>query len=71
MTSLPIIEQEHGCGEQIANASGNSDANCHRKRTGYSRKLVKENPSLCNDCVYNDERFRTPLNEAWPKTNKF
>ena len=40
------------CRSEMPVNSGNSDANCHRKRYCYSVKLLRENPDICNGCVY-------------------
>ncbi len=45
-----------GTGYEMETCSGNSDANCHRIRPNYARRLVKKDNSICNDCVYNERK---------------
>jgi hypothetical protein len=47
---------EFPCGDTQAlfECSGNSDANCHRKRKMRALKLITKTPSTCDGCVYND-----------------
>lgn len=54
------------CEKEFQPNHANSDANCYRKRPYASRKLVKDNPSICKDCVYNEREEGKELEDAAP-----
>lgn len=42
------------CGNDFTICSENGDAKCYRERELYSEKIVRNMPSICDNCVYNN-----------------
>jgi hypothetical protein len=52
------------CGKSFDINCRNSDANCHRKSPNWAKKLARENPDICKECVYLPEKEMINLNKG-------